>query len=439
MLNRRTMLRASLTILFTSFTLAGTLSAAQPTTAETESPSWPRFHGPNGDNHSTETGLLKTWPEGGPELLWTAEKLGFGYSSVTIAHDLVYTAGNVDEKTEITALTLDGKVRWQNNELEGFEGHMRGTRSTPTIDGERLYHKTPLGDVVCLNALTGKMIWGPVNILEKFKSKNIHWALSESLLIDGDNVICCPGGPIAAVVAFNKMTGKLVWQSENSKGPEVEGEDESDLAGYSSPILVEYGGLRIILTMTGKALIGVNADTGKLLFRFSNANSNGTNVANPIFHEGQVFISNGYKGSSAMVKLTVKGDKVTATEVWHSDELDNHHGGVILVDGYLYGAAHRCNRAKWICLDWKTGEMQYAEVGVGKGSATFAEGMLYTLSSRQKMGLVRATPSGHHLSGEFNIPELAKTTSRSHPVVCGGRLYIRHDEYLFVYDVSLRE
>ncbi len=416
---------------FLTLILVGVLRAA-----EADAPRWPRFHGPNGDNHSTETGLLKKWPPQGPKLLRTVEKLGFGYSSVTIAHDTIYTAGNVaagdataedaDMHTEITALDFDGKRRWTFNDYPAFVGHMLGTRATPTIDGDRLYHKTPLGDVFCLNAKTGEKIWG-LNILERFGGENITWALSESLLVDGGRVICSPGGPETAVVALDKTTGKTVWKSASADG---------DPAGYSSPIVVEHGGLRIILTMTGKALIGVNAESGKLLFRFPHENMHKANVADPIFHDGRVFVSSGYRGGSAMVKLTVEGSDVTAEEVWRSEELDNHHGGVILVDGYLYGAAHQFNRAKWICLDWKTGEMKYAEEGVGKGSATYAEGMLYTLSSRHMMGLVKATPDAHRLSGEFEIPDLGKTTSRSHPVICGGRLYIRHNEYLYAYDVK---
>ncbi len=433
MLNLRKLLAPFFTLTLVAVPWADVLPAA-----ETNAPSWPRFHGPKGDNHSTETGLLKRWPPEGPKLLWTVEKLGFGYSSVTIAHDTIYTAGNIDvntatdadakpdERTAITALDLDGKIRWRFTEYPAFVGHMLGTRATPTIDGDRLYHKTPVGDVFCLNAKTGEKIWG-LNILEKFGSENIQWALAESLLVDGDRVICCPGGPETAVVALDKMTGRTVWKSASAEG---------DLASYSSPILVEHQGLRIILTMTAKALIGVSADAGKLLFRFPHETMHDAAVANPVFHDGQVFISTGYRGGSVAVKLTVTGDDVTAEKVWGSGELDNHHGGVILVDGYLYGAAHNFNKAKWICLDWKTGEMKYAEEGVGKGSATYADGMLYTLSSRHIMGLVKATPDAHELSGRFEIPDLGKSTSRSHPVICGGRLYIRHNEYLYAYDVK---
>ncbi len=433
MRNTSTLLLPSLALI-----LAGALWADILPAAETDAPDWPRFHGPKGDNHSTETGLMKRWPPEGPKLLWTVEKLGFGYSSVTIAHDTIYTAGNVaegdadaedaDMRTEITALDFDGNRRWTFNDYPAFVGHMLGTRATPTIDGDRLYHKTPLGDVFCLNALTGKKIWG-LNILETFGGENITWALSESLLVDGDRVICSPGGPKTAVVALDKMTGKTVWKSASAEG---------DSASYSSPVVIEYEGLRMILTMTGKALIGVNADTGKLLFRHPHETQHDANVANPVFHEGQVVVSSGYRGGTQAVKLTVDGGEVTAEQIWKSEELDCHHGGLILVDGHIYGASHNYNNGKWICLDWKTGEMKYAEKGVGKGSATFADGMLYTLSSAHIMGLVKAEPDAHRSSGEFEIPDLGRSTSRGHPVVCGGRLYIRHNEYLYAYDVKAK-
>jgi outer membrane protein assembly factor BamB len=324
---------------------------------------------------------------------------------------------------------MDGKVRWVFKEYPAFTAHMAGTRATPTIDGDRLYHKSPLGDVFCLDAKTGRKFWG-VNILDKFESENIKWAISESVLVDGNNVICTPGGPRTCVVALDKTTGKTVWQSASADG---------DLAGYATAILVEHGGLRIILQMTAGALVGVNADNGKLLFRFPHKTQYGANVCSPVFHDGQVFISSGYGTTgSKMVKLTVKGEDVTAEEAWASKDMDNHHGGVILVDGYIYGASHNFNKAKWICLDWKTGEMKYAVRGVGKGSATYAEGMLYTLNELQTMGLVKCTPDSHEVICQFKLHPRGRTTTRAHPVVCGGRLYIRQNEFLYVFDVKAK-
>jgi len=405
--------------------LVGLSMAAASSAAD--APSWPVFHGPNGDNHSSATGLLKKWPADGPKLAWTAKGIGTGFASVSLSQGMIFTAGNIEESTVVTALGLDGKQKWQAKVGEAWTRGPGGTRSTPTIDGEVLYYMNPHGDVVCLKTATGEKVWG-VNLLKDFESRNIRWALSESPIVDGDRLICLPGGPNVSMVAFDKKTGKIVWKADTAEG---------DLAGYATPIIVKYGGVRIILQMTGKALIGVNADSGKLLFRFPHKTAYDVNATTPIFKDGQVFISSGYGTTgSVMVKLTVDGKKVSAEKVWESRELDNHHGGVILVDGYLYGAAHNFNGGRWICLDWKTGEMKYAEKGVGKGSATYADGMLFTLSEKRDVGLVKATPDGHELTGEFETPEGPEGPTWAHPVVCDGMLYIRHGDSLYAYAVK---
>jgi len=386
-------------------------------------PAWPQFHGPNRDNLSTETGLLKRWPPDGPKLLWTANGLGHGYSSVSVAGGMIYTAGNIGGKTVIAAMDMDGRTLWQVPNGRAWEGEYPGTRGTPTIDGDRLYYESPHGDVGCFDAKTGEKIWG-VNVLEKFHSRNIRWALAESLLIDGDNLICCPAGPEVSVVALNKHDGKTVWKAPST----------GDLAGYASPILVERQGLRIIITLTSRAMIGVNADTGDLLWRVEHESLYDENVQTPVYHEGQVFVSSLGAGTVKW-KVKVEGKKASVEEVWRSREMDNHHGGVVLVDGYLYGSSCIFNNAKWICLEAETGKLMYADRGVGKGSLVYAEGMLYTLSRNGRMGLVRATPERHEVISRFRIPPGGKGPSWAHPVICGGRLYIRHGEFLYAYDI----
>ncbi|MBW8042269.1 MAG: PQQ-like beta-propeller repeat protein [Planctomycetes bacterium] len=384
---------------------------------------WPQFHGPNRDNISTEKGLLKKWPEEGPALLWTAKGLGHGYSTVSIASGMIYTAGSIEKETIITAMNMEGKELWQVKNGKGWTGDRPGTRGTPTIDGDRLYHESPLGDVICLEAKTGKKIW-ELNILDKFKSKNIFWALSESLLIDGDNVICSPGGPQTCMVALDKNTGAVVWKAASTNEP----------AGYGSPIVVEYKGLRIILTLTLKGMIGVNADTGELLWHVKHVSYADENVFTPIFDNGQVFISS-IKAGSVKWKINVKDGKASVDEIWRSNQLDNHHGGGVLINGYIYSSSCIYNRGKWMCLDWKTGEKKYAEKGIGKGSLTYADGLLYMLSENRAVGLVRPTPDSYGLISSFKIPKGGKGSSWAHPVVCNGRLYIRHGDFLYAYSV----
>jgi len=412
---------ASLTAGAALVAITGCLGMPAPVTAA-DLPSWPQFHGAKADNLSTETGLLKQWPETGPKLLWTAKGIGGGFSSVAIVDGLIYTAGNLDGKTTITALDLDGKIQWQIANGKAWTGDHPGTRGTPTIDGSRLYHESPHGEVLCAEAKTGKEIWR-LNILEKFNSRNIPWALAESLVIDGKRVICSPGGKETAVVALDKMTGETVWKSPSA----------GDLIGYATPAIAEHQGLRMILTMTAKALIGVNADDGDLLFRHEHITAYDVNALRPIFQDGHVFISSGYGSGSELLKVTVDGKKAGVERVWATKDLDNHHGGVILLNGYLYGS---CHSPKWACLEWKTGKKMYAEKGVGKGSLTYADGMLYTLSERSKMGLVKATPEGHEVISQFSLPKGGEGPSWAHPVVCGGRLYVRHGDFLYAYDVK---
>ena len=404
--------------------LATVLMLFAASAAPADGPYWPQFHGPNRDNISTEEGLLQQWPEEGPKLLWTNNQIGHGFASVAIANGLIYTSGNLDGKTVITAMDLDGKVQWQASGGKAWEGSVPGSRATPTIDGDRLYHESPHGDVVCLDAKTGKNLW-EVHILDKFGAKNITWALSESLVIDGDRVICSPGGPVA-MAALDKKTGDVVWKSASADG---------DLAGYATPALAECQGLRMLLTLTSQAVIGVNADTGDLLWRFEHKTYEDENITTPLFHDGCVFVSTGHHVGSVLLKVAVNGKKASVDEVWRSKDLDNHHGGVVLLDGYLYGS---CYSPKWVCLDWKTGKKTYSERGVGKGSLTYADGMLYTLSEGGKMGIVRPTPDGHKVVSQFKLPAGGEGPSWAHPVVCGGRLYIRHGVFLYAYDVRAK-
>ena len=382
---------------------------------------WPQFHGPKRDNISTEQGLLKEWPVNGPPLLWTTRGLGHGYSSISIANGMIYTASSIGKHTVVIALNLDGEILWQVKNGKSWTGSWPGSRGTPTIDGDRLYHQNPLGNIICLDAKTGDRIW-EFNIIEKVNSNVPRWALSESLLIDGDHLISCPGGPQTCMVALDKTNGTIVWKAPST----------GELAGYASPALFEYMGLRIITTLTLKSFIGVNADTGELLWRIKHETYYDENIMMPIFHDGEVFISTVV--GSVKWKLNVKDDKVSLEEIWRTKQLDNHIGGIILVNGNLHGSSTVRNRFL-VCLDWQTGRIKYMDTCV-KVSLTYADEMLYALSEDGVMGLVQLTPSGHKLASHFKIPKGGKGNSWAHPVVCGGRLYIRHDEFLYAYSLK---
>jgi outer membrane protein assembly factor BamB len=398
--------------------------AALVTAAPVIAGDWPQFHGPGRNNVSTETGLLKRWPDGGPALLWTARGLGHGFSSVSVRGGRIYTAGNVGDDTVVTAMDLAGKTQWQARCGGAWtrQGLYPGTRGTPTLDGDRLYYETPLGDLTCLDANSGKKLWG-LNILSEFKGKNIKWGLSESLLIDGDRLVCCPGGSEGGVVALDKRTGKVVWRCPTG-----------DSAGYASPILAECKGLRMIVTLTLKAMVGVDADSGKLLWRAEHVSFADENVLSPVYQDGHVLVSSVVAGTRKW-KIDVDGKEASVQEVWKSRQMDNHHGGAVLLDGHLYGSSCVFNQSQWICLDWQSGKMLYVAAGVGKGSLTVADGMLYILGERGTMGLVTPSPEAHAVISRFDLPKGGEGLWWAHPVVCDGRLYVRHGEFLYAYDI----
>lgn len=387
---------------------------------------WPQFHGPRRDNISTETGLLQSWPEGGPRLLWTASGLGRGFSTVAIANGLIYTTGNVGDKTLITALGLDGKVRWRGPNGPAYKRSHPGTRSTPTIDGDRLYHENADGDLVCMDAGTGEVIWH-VNILVKFKGRNSTWALAESLLIDGKKVICTPGGAEIGLVALDKMTGETIWTCRGT----------GDKPGYCSPILAEYKGARVIVTLMAKSVVAVDADTGKLLWKLPQKTPYDENIMSPIYHDGCVFVSTRTTGSK-LLRLVVEQGRVGVEQVWQTRKMDIQHEHAALLDGHIYGACHSAAGVPWAVLDWKTGKRTYGGKGIGRASLTYADGHLYLLNHGGQVALVRPVPDRFDLVSTFRIPRKGRGPAWAHPVVCGGRLYIRHGDFLYCYDVKAR-
>ena len=402
--------------------LVGVASAGQ-------SEEWPQFHGPTRDNKSTETGLLKKWPDGGPKLLWTASGLGKGYSSVSIADGLIYTAGKIEKQTFVFAFDTAGRPKWKVASGASWVAgkNMRwamrydGSRATPTIREGTAYHVSGQGRLTAFSAQDGREVW-TMDLLEQFDAKCPKYGICESVSIDGDKLICCPGGTKGYMVALDRKTGKLIWANTEIKDP----------VGWCSALILELGGLRQIITMSAKAVFGVDVNTGKLLWRVEHGNVRNNNATDPIFNDGYVYASSGYGGGSILVKLTAAEAGIQAEKVWSSKLLDNHHGGVVLVDGHLYGSGH--NSKGWFCLDFMTGEKKYQEPG--KGSLTYADGMLYCMSEKGLMSLVEATPSARKVVSSFQVPKGGEGAHWAHPVICGGRLYVRHADKLFVYDVK---
>ena len=368
---------------------------------------------------------MKQWPEGGPKLIWSAEDLGHGYASVAVADGTLYTTGIEGETGFLYAHSLDGDLRWKRAYGRGWVGEHAGARTNPTVKDGLVYVVSGHGRVVCLDARTGEERWA-VDTQQQFGARVIQFGIVESLLVDGDNLICTPGGQNATVVALDKRTGETVWVCE----------ELSDESGYCSPIIVQRGESRIVVTLTGPALVGIESDTGKLLWRHPHkAQDNSIHPVSPVYEDGRIYITTGYGNKGEMLELSEDGRSITTG--WTDSVLDCQHGGVVLHEGYVYGTSHYHSKASWICLDLATGEASAAIRGVGKGSIAYADGMIYGYGENGMVGLMKASPTDFRLISSFKITKGSKE-HWAHPVVAGGRLYIRHGNALMAYDIKAR-
>lgn len=398
--------------------------AGRATTGNSEAGDWAYFCGPTGDNVSTAKGLLQEWPDRGPAEAWRATGLGEGYSSVAVADGMVFTMGNVGASETVTAISLDsGDVVWQKETAQASKlSAGDGPRGTPTYDDGKVYSLGGNGDLTCLDAKTGEISW-KLNILKEFKGNNITWGISESPLIDGEKLICTPGGSNGSIVALDKATGKPIWRSTvPGKSP----------AGYSSAIVAEVGGVRQYIQFMHAGTAGVRADNGDFLWG-NNDSANGTaNCSSPLFSDGMVFTASGYSKGGAMVKLKAAGKNVKATHVYHTNKMESHHGGMVLLDGHIYGSS---DPGIVRCLDLATGKVKWENRSVGKGSITCAEGYLYIRSEQGPVALAKATPAGYTETGRFNQPDRSGAAAWAHPVVSHGKLFLRDQDLLLAYDV----
>ncbi len=389
---------------------------------------WYQWRGPNRDGKSVETGLLKEWAEGGPKMLWFVEGLGEGWASMSIVNGLIYTTGKKGRGEFVHAIDMDGNRKWRTEYGPAWTGSYPGARCTPTIDGDRLYVISGLGTVACLDRESGEKKW-TVNAFKDFDSEYGRWGIAESPLIIDEKVIFIAGGKKATMVALKKKTGDVVWASESI------GEKSS----YCSPILVERGDARLIVTMLSDSVVFVDAETGRIVYRDKYADyqkkPKDINPVTAVYHDGCVYTTSGYDCGGAMYEISEDGK--TISRKWVDTVLDCHHGGVIFLDGYIYGASWKGNGdGNWVCLDWDTGKVMYEHHWICKGSITYADGMLYCYEEKRgNVALVKATPEGFNIVSSFEVTK-GKDQHWAHPVVFGGRLYIRHGDVLMAYDVK---
>jgi outer membrane protein assembly factor BamB len=391
---------------------------------------WPCFHGLDRANKSKETGLLKKWPDKGPELLWTAAGLGAGYSGVSVSDGMIYTAGSKDKANNVFAFNTAGKLVWQKTAGSAWEASAafarayHGTRSTPTIDGGIAYYLSDAGLLIALDAKKKKKKWS-VDLRKKYDAQTPMFGYSESPLIDGDRLYAAPYGKNVTAVCLDKNNGKVIWESAAVNGT----------AGYTSFVIADNSGFRQIVSLTSDYVYGLDSKNGNLLWTVPQNNKTNNNCTDLIYHDGYVLSSTGYNKGSILIKLSVKDGKAAAETVYDTKLMENHHGGVILHNGYLYGSGHE-NKG-WFCLDFKTGKQMWNHTK-GKGSVTFAEGMLYFYDEDGTVSLVKAQPDKFEIVSTFKVPSGGKGAYWAHPVVSNGVLYLRHADNLYAYDIKNR-
>jgi outer membrane protein assembly factor BamB len=437
---------------------------------------WPQWQGPDRNAVSKESGLLKEWPKGGPPLAWKIKGLGGGYSEPSIAAGRIYGTSNRGDDEVVWALSeKDGNKLWTTPVGPAVEQFVpqgkEGPGCTPTVDGGRLYVVGMGGDVACLETADGKIVWRR-SMTKDFGGHAPMWSYRESPLVDGNKVICTPGGPDAMLVALDKATGKTIWKSKvpsggasagasrgrgpgsgNSGGRSGSGGGRGGFGGfggggggaaYASAIAVDFDGQREYIQFTAKAVVGVAAADGKFLWRYDRpANGMAINCSTPIFHNGQVFAASAYNAGGGLVKLSKEADGVKAEEVYSTKNMQNHHGGMILLDGCLYGANGGNSGGYLACLDFETGKVLWDERdsgknGVPKGSVALADNRFYYLTEKGTVLLIEPSPKKYIERGRFVHPDRSKSPDWTHPVIANGKLYLRDQGVLTCYDIKAK-
>ena len=389
------------------------------------------WRGPDRSGIYNETGLLKKWPDGGPKLLWEYEASGFGYSSPLVTDDAVYITGRKDKSDVLTALTLDGKKKWETVYGEAWTTNHDGSRCTPTYYKGNLYLISGSGDIVCVGS-DGKVKWTK-NHYALYDSKPIMFGISESPLVIDNMVIASPGGKKASVVAFNINDGKVIWEAAPFA-------DEGPM--YINPKLVVHGGKKMIVTVMGQHIFAVDSKDGKILWSVDYAAVNaGTgrvmknHAITPLYKDGYILIANGYSWVSLKLKLSADGTSVET--VWENRNFDPQHGGIVLIDNYVYGSTHTSKPVDmWTCVDWTTGKTLWSEKWYSRGSMIAADGMLYLYEEKSgHVALVKPNPAKLEIVSEFQITK-GSGPFWAHPSISKGKFYIRHGEALQVYQIK---
>jgi outer membrane protein assembly factor BamB len=377
------------------------------------------WRGPNGNGIYDETGLLKQWPAGGPEILWSYEELGQGHSSAIVDQGFVYTSGMINEMGYLFKFNLEGKLVYKKEYGPEFKKSWYGTRGTPTIAGDKIYLLSGLGKLVCFNNADGTILWSK-QLTRDFDGKVIEWGYNETPVIDGKIIYITPGGRKNGLVALNRHTGDLVWSSPGS----------GEITAYCTPLLFNHNGRKMLATHFDSNLLGFDATTGKMLWKQYHPNTYSVHPNTPIYHDGQLYYFSGYGQGGGMLELSADGNSIK--RIWTQKKMDSRMGGAVLVDGYIYGSG---DSRVWTCYDWESGKEMYTSREIGHGVVIYADGMLYCYSQRGELALVEPDPSGFKVVSKTKVA-LGSEQHWAHPVIYDGVLYVRHGSALIAYKVN---
>ncbi len=378
-----------------------------------------QWRGPGRDGIYKETGLMKSWPENGPALLWHFDGLGAGHASAAVTGDHVFTAGTTDGIGYLYCFDLDGKLVWKVPYGEEWTESWPGVRSTPLVYHGKIYQLSGFGKLVCRKSDNGDFIWS-VDVLKDYHGPNIKWGVTENLLIDDGKLFCTVGGPDTNLIALNPDNGMLIWKS-SGKG---------EASAYGSPAMVNLPNRKLLVAQTAKSIMGIDAANGKLLWSVDQPNTWSVHANTPLYHDGSIYCVSGYGRGGVMLKLADDGSSVQ--EMWRNTNLDNRMGGFVLVNGKIFGSDD--SGKLWYCLDWKTGAPMYSEKITGRGNIIFADGMLYLYGENGEVVLAEPLMDSFKKISAFKVP-FGADQHWAHLVIGNGRLYVRHGTSLMVYDI----
>lgn len=381
-----------------------------------------QWRGPNRNGIYFETGLLKKWPDKGPDLIWSFEGLGSGHGSAGIGMNKIFILGMTGTEGILYAFDFSGKLLWKRNYGTEWHENYVGSRSTPVVIDNRIYFESGLGTVYCYGADKGERIWS-VDLLKKFDASNITWGMAESLLISGDYLYCTPGGRKHNVVALDRFTGETIWTSPGNGQP----------AAYCSPVLVRHNKANLLVTMTAESVIGIDAVTGEFYWQVPQFQRNKIHANTPVYSDGMIFCSSeGDITNSGLLALKLSIDGKSVTVAWRNGDFKNLMGGIIVTDGHIYGSIYR--NGLWSCVSRENGRTIYSSRALGDGNIIMADGLFYCYSEKGEMALVSATPSSFNVISRFQVT-MGTDTHWSHPVIYQGRMYLRRGNALMVYNL----